>query len=146
MDVKTIAVMGAGTMGHGIAEVSAIAGFEVYLRDINQQILMRAIDNIKWSLEKLHEKGQLSEDPNQVLARIHATLDISEAVRGADFMIEAAFEDIDVKRQIFTEADKYAPPHAILATNTSSLPISEIAGFTSRPQAVIGMQGISQTS
>ncbi len=139
MDVKTIAVMGAGTMGHGIAEVSAIAGFEVYLRDINQQILMRAIDNIKWSLEKLHEKGQLSEDPNQVLARIHATLDISEAVRGADFMIEAAFEDIDVKRQIFTEADKYAPPHAILATNTSSLPISEIAGFTSRPQAVIGM-------
>ncbi|KUO91351.1 MAG: 3-hydroxyacyl-CoA dehydrogenase NAD-binding domain-containing protein [Thermocladium sp.] len=139
MNIKTIAVMGAGTMGHGIAEVSAIAGFEVYLRDINQQILSRAIDNIKWSLEKLHEKGQLREDPNQVLARIHATLDISEAVRVADFMIEAAFEDIDVKRQIFMEADKHAPPHAILATNTSSLPISEIASFTSRPQAVIGM-------
>ncbi len=139
MDVKTIAVMGAGTMGHGIAEVAALAGFNVLLRDVNDQILSRAMDNIRWSLQKLHEKGQLREDPAQVLSRIRATVDLVEAVRGADFVIEAAFEDIDVKRQIFTEVDKHAPPHAILSTNTSSLPISEIAAFTSRPHAVIGM-------
>ncbi len=138
-NIKRICVIGAGTMGHGIAQVFAMAGFEVWMRDIDENILKNAMEKIKWSLEKLHSKGRLSETPREIISRIHATLDMNEACRNADFIIEAVPEILDLKKKIFSEADSIAPSHAILASNTSSLPIQELANVTKRPDKVIGM-------
>ena len=138
-EIKKIAVLGAGTMGHGIAQVFAMAGFEVWMRDIEQSILDRAMQNISWSLGKLYSKKVIKETPETILSRIHPTLDMQEACSGADFIIEVVPEILDLKKKVFSEADKYAPPHTIIATNTSSLPISEIAEATNRPDKVIGM-------
>ncbi|MEM3833469.1 MAG: 3-hydroxyacyl-CoA dehydrogenase/enoyl-CoA hydratase family protein [Thermoprotei archaeon] len=137
--IKKIAVIGAGTMGHGIAEVMALAGYEVWITDIAEEFLKNAIEKIRWSVGKLYEKGQIKENVDTVLSRIHATLSFEETVRNADFMIEAVPEKLDLKKDVFSKADKILPPHAILATNTSSLPITEIANVTSRPEKVIGM-------
>ncbi|MCG2895622.1 MAG: 3-hydroxyacyl-CoA dehydrogenase/enoyl-CoA hydratase family protein [Vulcanisaeta sp.] len=132
--------MGAGTMGHGIAEVSALAGYEVVMVDVSQDILNKALERIKWSLDKLAERGTISKERvGEVMGRIKTSLSIAEAVRDADLMIEAVPEKLDLKKQVFAEADKYAPPHAILATNTSSLPITEIASATKRPDKVVGI-------
>lgn len=138
-NIKKIAVIGAGTMGHGIAEVAALAGYEVWLMDIADEILKNALEKIRWSVEKLYSKGQVRTPPDEVLARIHTTTSLEEAVKDADIMIEAVPEKIDLKKQIFSKADEVMPPHAILATNTSSLPISEIAEATKRPEKVVGM-------
>ena len=147
--IKTITVVGAGTMGHGIAEVAAAAGFQVWLADINQEILNKALERIRWSLGKLYEKGQLRETPDEVMARIRTVVSINpdgsyseefaKVLRETDFMIEAIPERLDWKQQLFAFADKHAPEHAILATNTSSLPITEIAAATKRPDRVVGM-------
>ncbi len=147
--IKTITVVGAGTMGHGIAEVAAAAGFQVWLADINQEILNKALERIRWSLGKLYEKGQLRETPDEVMARIRTVVSINpdgsyseefaKVLRETDFMIEAIPERLDWKQQLFAFADKHAPEHAILATNTSSLPITEIAAATNRPDRVVGM-------
>ncbi|MFN3804502.1 MAG: 3-hydroxyacyl-CoA dehydrogenase/enoyl-CoA hydratase family protein [Pyrobaculum sp.] len=137
-----VAVIGAGTMGHGIAELFAIAGYEVALVDIAEEFLKRALQNVEWSLKKLAERGQLREDPHAVLARIRAVVgDVCKAVEGVELMVEAVVEDLEVKKKVFAEADRCAPPGAILATNTSSLPITEIAEAV-RPErrpAVVGM-------
>ncbi|HLI46516.1 MAG TPA: 3-hydroxyacyl-CoA dehydrogenase [Geobacterales bacterium] len=138
MEVSKIAVIGAGTMGHGIAEICAISGFEVSLNDVAENILNSAIEKIKWSLEKLYEKKQIKEEPSQVLARIKTSTSLDEVLKDADFMIEAAIEDLNVKRDIFKKADMLAPSQAILASNTSSLPITEIAESTQRKSKVIG--------
>jgi enoyl-CoA hydratase/3-hydroxyacyl-CoA dehydrogenase len=138
MEIRKIAVVGAGTMGHGIAEICAIAGFDVSLNDVSEDILKNALSRISWSLEKLYEKKQIKEEPNQVLSRIKTTVNIKEALENADFMIEAVIEDLDVKRDVFSKADSIMPKHAILASNTSSLPISEIAEATQRKDKVIG--------
>ena len=147
--IKTITVVGAGTMGHGIAEVAAAAGFNVYLADINEEILSKALEKIRWSLGKLYEKGMLREHPDNIMARIKTVVSLSgdgsyseefaRALASSDFMIEAIPERLDLKQQLFRFADQHAPSHAILATNTSSLPISEIAAATKRPDKVVGM-------
>ncbi|WP_291766661.1 3-hydroxyacyl-CoA dehydrogenase/enoyl-CoA hydratase family protein [Caldivirga sp. UBA161] len=139
IQVKEIAVIGSGTMGHGIAEVAAMNGFKVHLNDLTLDILQRALNNIRWSLGNLHRKGQLRENPDDVMSRISITTSLEDAVRNADFIIEAAFEDFNVKSSIFKRVSEYAPPHAILASNTSSIPISELASVTNRPDKVIGM-------
>jgi len=138
-EIRKILVVGAGTMGHGIAEVAAIAGYSVAMVDISEDILRRALERIRWSLSKLKERGTLREDIEAIMARISTGTSIEEAARDADFVIEAVPENMDLKRQVFSALDRSAPRHAVLATNTSSLPIGEIAEATSRPEAVIGM-------
>lgn len=146
--VRVILVVGAGTMGHGIAEVAAISGFKVYMADINREILEKAMERIRWSLGKLWEKGQIRESPEAVMSRIEPVVslegseysrDLARAMAQSDFMIEAVPEKLELKQSIFRFADSNMPPHAILATNTSSLPISEIASATTRPDKVVGM-------
>ena len=147
--VKTITVVGAGTMGHGIAEVAAISGYKVYLADIKKEFLDNALEKIKWSLQKLYEKGRIKETPETVLSRITPVVNLAEdgsyteefrkALEDSDFMIEAIPERLDLKQKLFAFADEHAPEHAILATNTSSLPITEIAAATKRPERVVGM-------
>ena len=138
-DIRKIAVIGAGTMGHGIAEVAAMSGFQVALTDISDDILRNALEKIRWSLQKLSDKGVLRESIEDVMSRITTTTNLEEALNGADFMIEAVPEKLDLKAKIFQTADRVTPDHAILATNTSSLPITEIAASTSRPDKVVGM-------
>ena len=138
-DIRVVAVLGAGTMGHGIAEVAAYSGYQVYLYDIKQEFLDNALGKIRWSVEKLVSKRMLREDVDTIMARIHPTLDLAEAVGDADFVIEAIPEKIELKREVFSKVDELAPRHAVLATNTSSLPISEIAEATKRPEKVVGM-------
>ncbi|MGC9148783.1 MAG: 3-hydroxyacyl-CoA dehydrogenase/enoyl-CoA hydratase family protein [Sulfolobales archaeon] len=137
--IKRITVIGAGTMGHGIAELAAMAGYEVRMVDISEEILRSAMDKIRWSLAKLYEKGQIKESVDTIVSRIYITTKLEEALKEVDFMIEAVPEKLDLKKQIFEKADTIMPPHAILATNTSSLPITEIAEVTKRPDKVVGM-------
>jgi len=140
MEIKRIAVMGAGAMGHGIAQVAAVAGFDVNMRDISEEFLAGGMKNIRWSIGKLIEKGRISPaDGDKALKRIKTIVPLKEAVENVDFVIEAAPEILKLKQQIFKEIDSYAPPHAILATNTSAILITEIAAATNRPQKVVGM-------
>ncbi|BDB98391.1 3-hydroxyacyl-CoA dehydrogenase [Saccharolobus caldissimus] len=139
MNIKKFTVIGAGNMGHGIAELAAIAGFEVWLNDINHEVLKNAINRIKWSLEKLYEKGNIKESSEKILDRIHITTNLEYALEDTDFMVEAVVEDINIKKQIFSKADIVTSSHSILATNTSSLPISEISSVVKKPERVIGM-------
>ena len=135
-----IAVLGAGTMGHGIAQVAAMAGHEVHLRDVSDELIQKGIERIKASLNKFLEKGKISkEEMESVLSRIHGTTDLGSAVKDVDFVIEAIPEVFDIKAEVFREIDRIAPPHTVFATNTSSLPISELAAVTSRPDRFIGM-------
>jgi enoyl-CoA hydratase/3-hydroxyacyl-CoA dehydrogenase len=138
-EIKKIAVIGAGTMGHGIAELAAIAGYKVSVVDISDEILKNALSKIQWSLSKLHEKGQIKENVETILSRISLTTNLIEAVKDADFVIEAIIEKLDEKKRVFSLMDQHAPSHTILATNTSSLPITEIADATKRPDKVVGM-------
>lgn len=137
--VKNVAVIGAGTMGHGIAEVAALAGYEVWMYDIDQEILNNAVGKIRWSVDKLASKRMVREATEDVMGRIHPTLDFHDAVRDADFVIEAVPEEIELKKKIFHDLDRSTPEHTILATNTSSLPITEIASATERSDRVVGM-------
>lgn len=137
--IKKIAVIGSGTMGHGIAEVAAIAGYEVWMYDIATDILKNAMGKIEWSLNKLSSKGVIREDVSTIMSRIHTSLNLGEVVKGADFVIEAVPEKIELKKEIFSKLDELTPPHCILATNTSSLPITEIASSTKRKDKVVGM-------
>ncbi|MFP3308044.1 MAG: 3-hydroxyacyl-CoA dehydrogenase NAD-binding domain-containing protein [Nitrososphaeria archaeon] len=138
--VSRIFVVGAGTMGHGIAEVAALRGFSVTLYDIKQEFLDGALSRIRWSLERLAERGTIGS-PDEVMSRISTTLDLESGASGADFVIEAAPERMEVKRDIFSRLDRSARPGAVLATNTSSLPITEISESVSegRRGSVVGM-------
>ena len=138
-DVKTIGVVGAGTMGSGIAQVAAAAGFNVVLRDVSEAALERGFRIIERSLGKLVNKGKITEEASkEILGRIRKTLDLQD-MREADMVIEAAFEKMEVKKELFGELDKVCRPQVILASNTSSLSITEIASSTSRPHKVVGM-------
>jgi len=140
MEVKKIAVMGAGAMGHGIAQVAAMAGYDVTMRDINEQFIKGGMEKIRWSIGKLIEKSRISPaDADKTLKRIKPLVSLEEAVREADFVIEAIPEELKLKQQIFKEIDGFAPAHAMLASNTSALSITEIAAATNRPEKVIGM-------
>ncbi len=139
-DIKKVAVIGAGVMGRGIAQVFAQAGYEVCMCDIKKEILDDAMATIKKFINRAVEKGKISkEEADKILGRIKTSLKISEAVKDADFAIEAVFENLEVKKNVFKEMDENAPKHAILATNTSSLSITEISMATKRPDKVIGM-------
>ena len=135
-----IAVIGAGEMGHGIAELAALHGHDVRMRDITQEFLDRGMERIRWSLGKLVEKNQIRPDQMQeALGRIHPTTDLREACRSADVAIEAVFEDLELKKRVFRELDEAAPNETVLASNTSALPITNMALATKRPQQVVGM-------
>ncbi len=133
MTFEKVIVVGAGQMGAGIAQVVAGSGRRVLLHDSAPGAVERGLAGMEKSLARLHEKG--GPDPGEVLARV----EVSDGLAPADLLIEAVVEDADVKRAIFREADEVLPPHAILATNTSSIPITGIAAATSRPGQVIGM-------
>jgi len=137
--IQKVMVVGAGQMGSGIAQVCAQAGFDVKLNDMKQEFLNRGIGVITKNLSRDVEKGRKTEEEKEaVLNRISMSLDLKDA-NDVDLVIEAATENMDIKQSIFKELDAIAPKHAILATNTSSLPITEIAAVTERPQQVIGM-------
>ncbi len=139
-EVKKIAVMGAGDMGHGIAEVALLSGYKVALRDVEQRFVDHGLARIKESLEKLAEKQKVSqENKKAMLANIETFVDVDRAVKDADFIIEAVPEIMNIKKQVFQALDKSAPGHAVLASNTSYMSITEIASATKRPEQVVGM-------
>ncbi|MFD1512366.1 3-hydroxyacyl-CoA dehydrogenase/enoyl-CoA hydratase family protein [Halomarina rubra] len=138
-DISHVTVLGAGSMGHGIAEVTALAGYDVVMRDIEEDIVQDGYDSIRWSLEKLSEKGLVDQDPDEVMGRISTAVDLAEAVADADLVIEAAPEQMSIKKDVFGDLAEHAPADAILASNTSSLSITEIASVTDDPSRVVGM-------
>lgn len=139
MGVQKIVVIGAGQMGSGIAQVCAIAGYDVKVQDLKQEQLDRGLAIITKNLARQVEKGRMKEEEKEAtLNSLAVTLDL-DCVKEADLIIEAAVEKMDIKKKIFANLDEIAPEHAILATNTSSLPITEIAAVTKRPEKVIGM-------
>jgi 3-hydroxybutyryl-CoA dehydrogenase len=139
MGVQNIVVIGAGQMGSGIAQVCAMAGYDVKVQDLKQEQLDRGLAIITKNLARQVEKGRMKEEEKEAtLNRLTVKLDL-DCVKEADLIIEAAVEKMDIKKKIFANLDEIAPEHAILATNTSSLPITEIAAVTKRPEKVIGM-------
>lgn len=141
MEIKKITVLGAGLMGHGITQVAAQIGkYKVTMRDIEQRFVDNGMNMIRESLQRFVKKAQITEaQMNEILSRIHPSLDLKEAVSNADLIIEAAPENIDLKKALFREVDGFAPPHAIIASNTSSVSITELASATKRPDKVCGM-------
>ena len=140
MLVKNITVLGSGVMGHGIAQVSATAGYNVVLRDIKQEFLDKAMEKIKWSLDKLVSKEKISkEEGDSIFSRITPIVDLKEAVKNAELVIEVVPEIMELKKLVYAELDKVAGPEVIFASNTSTLPITEIANTTSRPEKFIGI-------
>lgn len=137
--MSTVAVIGAGLMGSGIAQVAAQAGHEVRLRDVGREQLDRGVRSITESVDRFVAKGTLSrEDADAALARITVTTDLEEAAASADIVVEAVFEHIDVKHEVFAVLDEVCRPDAVLATNTSAIPITSVAAVTRRPESVIG--------
>ena len=135
---RKLAVIGAGLMGSGIAQVSAQAGWDVVLRDVTDEALKRGTDGIKASYDKFVSKGRLeAHDADAALGRITATTDL-DAVADADIVVEAVFEKLEVKHEIFRALDKIAREDAVLASNTSAIPITKIAAVTERPEHVVG--------
>ena len=140
MAMKNITVLGSGVMGHGIAQVSATAGYNVVLRDIKQEFLDKAMEKIKWSLDKLVSKEKISkEERDKIFARITPIVDLADAVKNAEMVIEVVPEIMELKKTVYAELDKVASPEVIFASNTSTLPITEIANTTSRPEKFIGI-------
>jgi 3-hydroxybutyryl-CoA dehydrogenase len=140
MEIKNVLVIGAGTMGNGIAHAFAQFGFQVFLYDIKEEFIEKGLNTIKGNLDRQIKKNLLTEDQkNQTLSRITKTLSLPVAARTADIVVEAATEDKKIKLDIFKLLDLECPAHAILASNTSSISITEIAAATKRPQNVIGM-------
>jgi 3-hydroxybutyryl-CoA dehydrogenase len=140
---KQIAVIGAGLMGSGIAQVSAQAGYEVVLRDVTEAALTRGVDGIRASYERFVAKGKLSAgEAEAALARITTTTEL-EAVGQADIVVEAVFEQLTVKQEVFRSLDRIAKEGAVLATNTSAIPITRIAAVTERPESVVGVHFFS---
>ncbi|EAX47034.1 3-hydroxybutyryl-CoA dehydrogenase [Thermosinus carboxydivorans Nor1] len=140
MAIQKLLVIGAGQMGSGIAQVAAAAGLEVVIHDIKQEFIDRSLKTIDKNLVRLVEKGKLTEEDRQAtLGRIRGELDLAAAAVAVDFAVEAVTENFNVKKEIFTILDDTCPAHTILASNTSSLPITQIAAVTKRPDQVIGM-------
>jgi 3-hydroxybutyryl-CoA dehydrogenase len=137
--IKTVAVLGAGTMGNGIAHVFARAGYNVILRDVQEGFLQRGMETIGKNLDREVKKGKLTEaEKPQVLARIKPMTDFA-AVAAADFVVEAVPEKLEIKRAVLTEADKLLRPEVILTSNTSSIAITTLAAMTKRPERFVGM-------
>ncbi len=139
MQVRSVGVIGAGTMGNGIAQVFAAAGFQVVLHDITEEALRRGIDNIGNSLDRLLKKEKISQQEKQaVLDNIEGVIDLDH-MDDVDLVVEAASEDLEIKCKIFQALDRICKPEAVLASNTSSISLTRIAGQTRRPDRVIGM-------
>ncbi|MBE5103003.1 3-hydroxybutyryl-CoA dehydrogenase [Priestia aryabhattai] len=139
MNIETVMVIGAGQMGAGIAQVFAASGYQVSLYDVDQRNTQKGIEGIDKRLKKQVGKGSLSaKEYEGIMERLHLANEITAAQK-ADLIVEAVVEKVEVKQAIFAELDSLAPSHTILATNTSSLPITEIAAVTTRPEKVIGM-------
>jgi len=136
--MKKVMVVGAGFMGSGIAQVCAQTGFTVYLMDVNEDALGKALSGIKWSLEKFSAKGLLKDPPQTIMERLTPVKDLRHAA-DVDWVIEAAFEEQDLKEKIFRELDDLAPADTPLATNTSSIPVSRLARVTHTPERVVGL-------
>lgn len=139
MNVQKIMVIGAGQMGSGIAQVCAHAGYSVLLNDLKPEFVDRGLGVIKKNLSRQVEKERMTaEQMEEILSRLIPSTDLQDA-KAVDLVIEAAVENMEIKTKIFSQLDEIAPPHVILASNTSSLPITEIAAATKRPEKVIGM-------
>jgi 3-hydroxybutyryl-CoA dehydrogenase len=145
MGIKQVFVVGAGLMGGGIAQVCAQSGMHVLLNDVSQEAVDKGLKNISWSVGKLVEKGKLSEQTETILNRITPCLDFSQA-RQADLAIEVVFEKLEVKKEIFAKLDASCKADALLASNTSAIPITEIAAVTKRPDKVVGLHFFSPAS
>ena len=140
MAIKKLLIIGAGQMGSGIAQVAAAAGIQVVLHDIKEEFVSRGLKGIEKNLAKLVEKGKLSDaDKQAAQSLITGSTDLAANAGDVDFVVEAIVENFEVKKEIFAALDKLCPAHAILASNTSSLPITQIAAVTKRPAQVIGM-------
>ena len=139
-EINKITVLGSGMMGHGIAQISAMAGFEVTLRDVDTKFLDSAMSKIKWSLDKLVEKQKITQaDSETIYSRIHPVVDLKQALSGADLLIEAVPEDMELKKKVYLDVDKHSDSKTIYASNTSTLPISEISSLTNRSTRFIGL-------
>lgn len=142
MNIQKVMVIGSGLMGSGIAQVCAQAGIQVMLYDVVKDALVNAIKSIDWSVGKFIEKGKLTEDRETIIARIHPITKIDDG-REVDLAIEAVFENIELKREIFQQIDKTCRPEALIASNTSAIPITELAAVTHRPEKVLGLHFFS---
>ena len=138
--INKITVLGSGVMGHGIAQIAATAGYNVSLRDIEQSFLDKAMKKVKWSLNKLVEKNKLrSSDADTIYNRIQPVVDLHEALKDADMLVEAVPEDMALKRKVYSDVDKFAEEKTIYSSNTSTLPITEMGNLTGRPERFIGL-------
>lgn len=138
--INKITVLGSGVMGHGIAQVAATVGYNIVLRDIEQSFLDNAMKKIQWSLGKMVEKQKVSQsDADSIYGRITPVVDLKEALKGTDLLVEAVPEDMELKKKVYAEVDMYAEDKTVYASNTSTLPIGEMASLTSRPSRFIGL-------
>ena len=139
MEIKWIGVIGAGSMGNGIAQVASQAGYQVIMRDVEERFVQNGLKAIEKFLSKSVEKGKMAEgQKKEILSRIRGTTRMEE-LKEVDLVIEAVFEDLSLKRDVFKQLDEVTRPHVILATNTSSMSVTEIAMATKRPEKVAGM-------
>lgn len=142
MEVKKVLVVGSGLMGSGIAQVCAQAGIGVWLNDASEDALDKAIKNIEWSVGKFIEKGKLTEDQETILGRITSIRDLEKG-KDVELAIEAVFEQLELKQQVFAKLDRICAPRTLLASNTSAIPISELAAVTHRADKVLGLHFFS---
>jgi 3-hydroxybutyryl-CoA dehydrogenase len=138
MNIKKIGVVGAGTMGTGIAQTAAASGFDVTLNDIKEDLLQSSLKRIDKSLSKFQEKGKLKEDKEKIKARIQTTTSIQD-LKGSDFVIEAVFENFDVKKEVLLKLDEILPPEVTVTSNTSSISITKLGALTKRSGKFMGM-------
>jgi 3-hydroxybutyryl-CoA dehydrogenase len=138
MEIKNVFVVGSGLMGGGIAQVSAVAGYKVKMHDVKEEFTAKGLEAIKGSLGKFLSKEKITQEKHDAaLANLSTTISLDDAA-DADIVVEAVFENLDVKREVFGKLDEICPAHAILASNTSAIPISSIAAATARPDKVVG--------
>ena len=142
MSIKNVLVVGSGLMGSGIAQVCAQAGVQVFLHDVSKDVLVKAIQNIDWSVGKFIEKGKLSEDRDSIMARIRLITDLNDG-KEVDLAIEAVYEKLELKQDVFKKIDKNCLPDTLIASNTSAIPITELAAVTNRPDKVLGLHFFS---
>lgn len=139
MEIKKLCVLGAGLMGNGIAQICAQAGYEVFMRDIEQRFIDGGMNTIRKNLNRDAEKGKITKDQmDTILGRIKPTLDLQEAAGGADIVVEVVIEVMEVKKKVYQELEEIVPPHCLFFTNTSGLSITEMAAITKRPDRFIG--------
>jgi 3-hydroxybutyryl-CoA dehydrogenase len=140
LEIKKVAVIGAGAMGTGIAYVCAVKGYNVSIRDVNEDLVKRGMGKMREMIATGVNRGKLTpKEAEDIVKRTKGVTDVAEAVKDADLVIEAVFEDLDLKKKVFKELDEHCPPHTILASNTSVLSVTEMGAATKRPDKVVGL-------